>query len=339
MALKLISWSELTEISNAHPLEYFWGQSMQACTFNILAGSPKAGKSSFVRDLASCVLTGSDFLGRRVKKSDGVLYITTEEGCAKMHHEMESLKVGGDALEKGFYLSSESPDSPSRFVDDLRDTLKDHPAIKFVVLDTLVDFLPGINIDSQIDLKPALRRFVILCGELKVTILALHHDNRHGKTLLDMVSGSRAFTGMADTIMGIYGSMNSKRSLETGGRCKAIPRTRLYFDEETRKFSLGDEVGIKREESGGRGNSKNGESSSILKLIESCEGITQPQIRNAIGCSTSTLNRVLKDLEAEDLIDKDGQGRSGSPFVYRAKSDAGANWDGDEIDVSAAAAA
>jgi AAA domain/Winged helix-turn-helix DNA-binding len=322
MALKLISWSELTEISNANPLEYFWGQCMQAGTFNILAGSPKAGKSSFVRDLASCVLIGSDFLGRKVKQSDGVLYITTEEDGVKMHHEMESLKVGGDVLEKGFYLSAASPDSPARFVDDLRDTLKENPAIKFVVLDTLVDFLPGVNVDSQSDLKPALRRFVILCGELKVTILALHHDNRHGKTLLDMVSGSRAFTGMADTIMGIYGSMNSKRSLETGGRCKAIPRTRLYFDEEARKFSLGESVGVNHE-----GNSENGESSCILKLIENCDGITQPEIIKKIGCSPSTMNKVLKDLEAKDLIHKDGRGRSRSPFVYRPKSDEGGNWD------------
>ena len=329
MEFKVLSWSELKEHAKANPLEPFWGDYMRANTFNIVVGSPKAGKSSFVRELLSCALTGSDFLGQKVKHCEGVLYITEEEDTAMMEREMEFL-IGEDVLEKRFRILPEIADDPIEFVTKLKEYLKQHPSVKVVILDTLNDYIPGVNVDVVAECKRALMRFVRVCKELRVTLIGLHHDNRHGKTLLDMVSGSRAFTGAADTVIGIHGSGNSKRSLESMGRAdQKIPRTRLNFNPETRQFSLGNEVGNKQADDNG---GIKGEAKRLLEFIRDNDGVTQAEMKDKLGYVQSNISKHLRNLGAK--VKHDGA----KPRRYYAAPGTGIEIAEEPVDLDAAAA-
>jgi RecA-family ATPase len=236
--LDLISWDELEEFAEANPAEWFIPGIMQSYSFNVFCGWPKAGKSSYTRDLISCTINGGDFLDGLKVQQGSALYVTTEQGKTAIRNEMKKFGIDRDVMRQKFILSACSPQTPVEFVQRLGVSLKKRPDIRLVVLDTLGDFLPGLNLDNYAEVKPRLGDLVRLCEELRVTILALHHFNKAGKTLLASIAGSQAIAASADSILGIWGTEDRPRYFEATSRNGSFPKTRLLIDPTTAKVSL-----------------------------------------------------------------------------------------------------
>jgi AAA domain len=70
---KPLNPAELIESAKDDPIQYIVDGLLPTGSLNMLAGKPKSGKSTLVRQLAACVASGDDFLGRTTTKGN-VLY-------------------------------------------------------------------------------------------------------------------------------------------------------------------------------------------------------------------------------------------------------------------------
>jgi hypothetical protein len=76
------------------------------------------------------------------------------------------------------------------------------PDIKTVIIDTLGAFMPLQDFNAYAEVYQALDNLKTLCEQRGVNIIAVHHTRKSSSTdFLDNISGSNAFTGVADTII------------------------------------------------------------------------------------------------------------------------------------------
>jgi hypothetical protein len=316
--LDLISWDELENYADANPAEWFIPDIMQSYSFNVFCGWPKAGKSSYTRNLIACVIGEGDFLKGLKVQQGAALYVTTEQGKTAIRNEMNKFGIDREVMREKFILSAFSPQTPAEFVQKLAVSLKNRPDIKLVVLDTLADFLPGLNLDNYTEVKPRLGDFVRLCEEQRVTILALHHFNKAGTTLLASIAGSQAIAASADTIMGIWGTEDRPRYFEATSRNGSFPRTRLLIDKMTGKVSLDDKGASSKDTSEvAMAESKIG---NVLEIIKENPGITQKELIVRMEGRKADKFGEIKKLKTEGLIVESGKGCKGDPITFTAAS-------------------
>jgi predicted transcriptional regulator len=321
LPLNLLHMSDLKRHRTENPPEFLVDKLIAAGTFNLLIAKPKVGKSTLARQLVACVLRGSEFLGRKVKQGE-VIYLSCEEKKNVICAAMERHGITG---EDNFYASTDNPGTPDMFVDALTAALKQLQNVKLVVLDTLGDYLQGVNLDDYSTVNPLVKKFVALADEFNVCILAVYHSRkRAGSSAGDTVLGSTAITGAADTAIYLSGEALGTRTFKTISReGDMVPATKLYFDEVTRSFSVGELVKSQRE--------KNTLSvtetrrNNVLDCISGKAGIGQQEILKTVGGNAKAVSNVIDELVEKGLIKRRGRGRSGSPYTFEAVPEEG-NW-------------
>ena len=106
------SFFDLTPLNEflAEPEEiesFLWDQTLPTGGFSINSAKPKVGKSTFARNLAKAVISGSAFLGRSTQKGR-VIYLSLEEKRSELAKQFKQMGLShGDIwIHTGHHLSS-----------------------------------------------------------------------------------------------------------------------------------------------------------------------------------------------------------------------------------------
>jgi hypothetical protein len=309
---KPLNPAQLIESAKDEPIGYLVDGLLPIGSLNMLAGKPKSGKSTLVRQLAACVAKGDDFLGRSTTKGD-VLYFASEEIGAHLAEHFGLLGIS--KAEDGVHTVLRRPGI--NFVSRLVETLKIMPDVRLVIVDPLVNFLPGVDMDNYGMIAPALADMVEGAAKNGVSILVVHHTKKRDTAETgDSVLGSSAIIGAMCTSLFLFGEMGNTRTIKSSQRYGTrLEHTELEFDTTSCSFSLGSTAKAVQQ----RRTTQTREdrvSSILLHTSLNPAGIAQEDLRLLVGCSTKDLGEQLTALQREGRVTRCGEGKKGSPFLY-----------------------
>jgi len=180
------------------PLDWVIQNLFSAGSISLLVGDPKSGKTYAALDAAVCVVLGEPWLSLATQAGN-VLLVDEENGPRRM-----ALRVGAclrghgidDPATPLFYISL------ARFnlltgedADLLRDAIIDTDA-RFVVIDALVDVMPGGDENAAGDVHRVFMGLRTIAAETDAAILVIHHTNKAGG-----YRGSSAMFGAVDALL------------------------------------------------------------------------------------------------------------------------------------------
>ena len=171
---------------------------------SVLAGPPKAGKSVILLQFGLSAARGGELFGMEVDKHK-VLYLALEDSDRRMQQRCRELMGGEDIPDWFDYLLNVSP---GELIDTIHEYIKEykqyHP---LVMVDTL-----GKILEAPRNGEPTYERDYRIVCDLKTqadhypgsAVLASRHTKK-GKSddWLDLVSGTNAIAGAADTILAL----------------------------------------------------------------------------------------------------------------------------------------
>ena len=169
---------------------------------HFLAGHPKSGKSWLSLWLALCVSNGNNLWGFKTNKSK-VLYFCLEDTENRIQDRLEGMP-GCDT--DNLLFMYDAPNMDNGFDVFLKKIVKEEPEIKLVIVDTFQlirgEQFAGNAYACEYAEMNYLKK---LAKELDITIILVHHLRKmHDSSPQNMISGSTALAGGADTTFVLY---------------------------------------------------------------------------------------------------------------------------------------
>jgi hypothetical protein len=161
-------------------------------SINLLAGKPKAGKSTLARYLAFCVAAGEPFLGHHTM-AGVVWYLVLEDKRSEVKRHFRSMgATGGEPVR---FLFGHAPDLLAK----LRIlALREKPAC--IVVDTLQRLISAKDLNDYAEVTTKLTPVMELARETGAVLVLVHHAGKADRAGIDTVLGSTALAGSVDNI-------------------------------------------------------------------------------------------------------------------------------------------
>lgn len=195
----------------------------------LLAGRPKLGKTTLLRQKSVAIATGGLFFGEPCKKSK-VLFLSLEENIRLMRRKLRLARYTGDDLQD-IDLHFEWPRGIAG-AEEVNRYLKEHPNVRYVVVDSLTKFreLPDRNTPPFMADYEAMQHLHAVVKDRDGCAIEVLHHTRKGKSEdpIDDISGTYGLTAGCDG----YFVM---RHCETGALLYAGGR---MWDRDEGTFSL-----------------------------------------------------------------------------------------------------
>lgn len=199
---------------------------------SIVAGPPKSGKSTIVRQLAVAVSRGSSFLDRKTQAGP-VLYLALEEQAEMLNADFR--KLGANPADPIFVHVGGALGNDT--IHDLNDAVAQvQPAL--VVIDTFALFANVRSLDNYGEINPILARIRKIARDNQTHVLLIHHSRKSGHGA-GSILGSQAIHGAVDNAIS-FNQQDDTRFISTsqrGGR--PIVNVEAVFDPKTNTYKLG----------------------------------------------------------------------------------------------------
>ena len=208
----------------------------------MMNAQPKVGKSQLCLSLASSVIDGDDWSGRKVAQSS-VMYVALEGSSFDWESRLKDLNIE-HSDNFGFLKTSFSPDL---FIQVKRMMKKKNS--KLLIVDTIGHFdnqilsNPKKGTDYQTQIK-AMEKYIKLSEDLNCAVVLIHHEYRgDDRAVRNSGMNSTGLNASADQIIKLS-SKDGVRYLESEGRVAEhnIPKTELKKDSIRGLIYLGDEA-------------------------------------------------------------------------------------------------
>jgi hypothetical protein len=204
---------------------------------SLIAGEPKAGKSTIVRQLVKDVLNGSRFLGRQCKKGS-VAWFGFEEQVEDLNAGFKKLGVSEDAellVHVGPVFSETIYEQLMQLLMEKKPTL--------VVVDTLFDLVMVESENSYHQVKSQMAKLSLIARETRSHIMCIHHTRKTSENAprgTSAILGSQAIFAKVDAALVVeINEENDERILTTKGRgIKPFYRDRLRYQKDAQVYSL-----------------------------------------------------------------------------------------------------
>jgi hypothetical protein len=256
--------------------------------FTLLAGAPKAGKSTFM-----------EWLAFEVSADAPVLYLALEYSLPMLRARFAWM---GSQPNVRLFFEGQFPKMDHGGSEQLERLLKKlRPPL--TVIDTLAKVKrPGSErgyegeIEAMAELKELFAAHDLSCVCIHHTRKASIHDNADDP--FDRILGSTALAAVPDNLMVLL-SGGGQTVLHTKGRLVASSVKRFRFADN--RFELDESPGA---EFKGRADRK----AAVLELLK--EGpATQAEIADELGVDKGNLSKICKSLAADRRIVRDGVGK------------------------------
>ena len=160
----------------------------------LLAGLPKAGKSTLARDLTYAIATGQPWLGWPTH-AGAVWYLTFEDKRSEVRQHFT--RMGATGTEPVRVFAGQAPSGMTGTLHELAAT--ERPAL--IVVDTLQRLIRAKDLNDYAEVTRCFDPLLRLARETGATLLLLTHSSTHRKRLgLDAVLGSTALSGSVDNV-------------------------------------------------------------------------------------------------------------------------------------------
>lgn len=202
--------------------------------FSVMAGPPKSGKSTLMRQLVLAISRGGEFLGREVKPGK-VIYLALEEqeGVLKDQYKTSGLTENDNMIIHTGGITTQDP------LLDLRSAILEFkPSI--VVIDTLFLLMKLDSINDYKQVNDAMAKFRHLARETNTHIITVHHTKKDGESRgANRILGSSAIHGAVDSAL-ILTVEDDRRFFTTSQRYgKTFYDQELIFNKENATYILG----------------------------------------------------------------------------------------------------
>lgn len=199
---------------------------------SVIAGSPKAGKSTFVRYLIAQVVNGAKTFNRGVRRGPALYYVL-EEKLSEIVFDFRRLGVlSGDVhVRCGAF-------PPGAFLPTLAKDVTDTGAV-FAVADPLFDVLGIDDINDYAIVNGAMKKAVHTMRALPAHLMFVHHINKSGLKSTASILGSRAIEGATDANIVLDKREDGKRVIHSENRYGTpIPSSFVERDGATGAITL-----------------------------------------------------------------------------------------------------
>lgn len=169
---------------------------------SLVAGSPKAGKSTLMLGLGLSVAGGLPALGTIPVRAGGVLYLSLEDSERQLQRRLN--EVHGDRPVPDGMTFFTDWTRGEEAVEDVKSWLQDHPGTRLVVVDLLKKVrVPrrrsGDIYDEDYD---TIAPWQEMAGEVGVAVAMVHHTRKaSAEDFVAELSGTHGLSGAADTVM------------------------------------------------------------------------------------------------------------------------------------------
>ena len=262
----------------------------------LLAGPPKTGKTTRMRQLTHAANCGGEFLGQRCGQAD-ILFLSLEEGVRLMRRKLSRMTIPHGEL-RGVRLEFDWPQAGAG-VDKLRDWLKGRTTGRppLVIIDSLARFRlpPSAKGNTFAEDYAAVKLLADLCKEFHgLSVIVLHHATKavHDDPV-SMISGTFGISAGIDSYLLMLRQAKAYR-LHAGGR---------LWDREIQDFVL--------ERTNGRWELTGEWDESVASMPPKQRAVldllmtgakTNKTLEEATGQSASSISHMLKVLMGKGLV-------------------------------------
>jgi hypothetical protein len=279
-------------------------------SITLLAGKPKAGKSTFACAIAEAVDAEAEtFVGRHL--DGGAVVYVSEEGSGTL-----APKLGQSVRSRALTRDNAWPKPiwPEVIAGSVI-TASEIGAV-LLVIDSL-SFWASFREGQEKDSGAAQATMDALTGAARdgLAVLLVHHQRKAGGGEGDAVRGSGAILGAVDLsieLERVGDDAPTQRRLVAVGRWPHTPPV-LVVEREARTGAwraLGHAAS--REEAAAMGMRER-----ILNVLTGAEGqITEDTLANLLDVDGRKVSRPLRDLVDEGRVTRSGEGKKGNPYTY-----------------------
>jgi hypothetical protein len=291
------------ERTNFPPAEWLIPGLLPLRSVCLIAGAPKVKKSFFGLDVAVAVSLGGIALGRHRVPRHGILGCFTEDLI-----EDVKVRAARHFAEPGWpenaYITDECPRMDEGGETWLHEFLMDHPDVRFVVLDPLINVRgkgrhgEGSLYSGDYDDLAPFKRLVKLHG---VTILLIHHTNKKVSTdPFAIISGTQGILGSVDGAMVLV----ADESVTTAVVHAKGRRVRPYRN----RWAWDDHVGWVDEGPASEDDESAEEQRAIVRVLRNApsghlrHGELVAKLMEVTGCKESAAKMRIRRARQEGLI-------------------------------------
>lgn len=199
---------------------------------SLLAGPPKAGKSTIVRQLALTVARGGEFLNRKCKQGS-VLYLALEEQLGLLKEQYSRLGLRPDDQ---IFIHIGPVGGLDKNAQLRQHLIEMRPAL--LIVDTMVKFLGIEDLNNYQEVYKKLEEFSNIARETSTHIMFIHHTNKSERSGPESIMGSVGIHGSVDNAI-IFSKFGQNRTITTSQR-GGVPfyKQPLAFDAPTETYVL-----------------------------------------------------------------------------------------------------
>jgi hypothetical protein len=240
-------WTATELIATEFPEAKFIVPDLIPVGLSLLVGPPKIGKSWLTLGIALAVTTGGLALGEIHVDQIGVLLLALEDSPRRLQKRMRQMLEGRQPNARLIIRTVvdgwEKLDAGG--LEKLAAFLKENPAVRCVIIDTLQKIKPGgrRQQNSYENDYAAITPLHKLANEHEVAIILVHHTRKtKADDVFEEISGSHGLTGVADTMLVIKRPRGEADAiLHVTGRDVEEQELALRFDKTTGAWTyLGD---------------------------------------------------------------------------------------------------
>ena len=272
----------------------------------IIAGKPKAGKTTLALAIGLAVARGAAVLGSSTLQGP-VLYLGLEGSIPGWKRLLRSLGV---KLEDEFFFHLGR--APQDAVQWLAESIKRHaPAL--VVIDPLQRFTRVKESNSYSEVSNSTDALIDLARESGAALMFPHHAGKSEKSdAIDAPIGSTAVAGAFDTVLVLKRSAE-RRTIQTIQRYgDDLVESVLVMDPETHLVSIsgskqGSDEGLIRDD-------------IVAFLSTKTETVDEATIAENVEGRKGTRVTALRQLVESHEVTRTGDGKKGSPYLYQHSS-------------------
>jgi RecA-family ATPase len=175
-------------------------------SLTIIAADAGVGKTWVTLDLATCITMGIPWLGRDTIKGN-VLIVDEESGddyLANRFKQVITAHGGSEDETTAFYFSMQNTAFNNALDLFELEQLIIANDIKFVVVDALMDVLPGVKENLSDEMVPPLNAIKKIINRTKCSFCIIHHKNKGKENEKTSYRGAGGIKGAADLMLEIH---------------------------------------------------------------------------------------------------------------------------------------
>ena len=306
--IRFLSPSELQASVPPEP-PWVWNGYIARGAVTVLAGKPKAGKSTLGLALANAVADGrTSFLGHDI--DPGPVVYTSEEGAATLAHKLGT----GDLRLVTRETAWPKPTWPELIAAAVAEAQRVDAAL--IVIDTFA-FWAALGSDAEKDAGSvqAAMEMLVEAARNEIAVLLVVHSRKAGGEDGEAIRGSSALAGAADIIIELErvadGPARQRKVLALSRYPTTPGALVLEHDVNQGEWRL---IGEGADRDDARAIS---DRAALMDALSVEEGLTRAELEELLETPQRQWHRTLDQLIDTGHVEKSGAGKKGDPHRFK----------------------